>query len=393
MHWDIVPIARDRGHRSAGHRLLDRRRLPCGTPCGVGVRRPQRSKSCERSPPRTGGGGRGGSVDGARSILVGHTGRVVASWSPGALRVIGDAEPASAFTDRPRRPGRRTPRRKRPRRPRPPPPRRRRRKPRRRPRPRPPPRSRRRPKNLLQWAIERLGADRRWACSSSRSTSPRWSSSSSLSFGLSEAVPVGPRREARSGDQGQEVPGGVRRLQGERLGPRPARADRRRQPAQRTRRGQGGDEQRCRRKLVTHMEARISYLAIIGSLGPMIGLVGTIAGMIASFQEIATAAGCPAEAREGGRGDQRRPSSSRSKGCRSPSRRSSSSPSSATGSPRSRIESYKVADRTITALLLAAKQAKTARSKLVRREGRGNTPRAPKRGLPPPMSASMPATR
>ncbi len=39
------------------------------------------------------------------------------------------------------------------------------------------------------------------------------------------------------------------------------------------------------------MEARISYLAIIGTLGPMIGLVGTIAGMIASFQEIATAAG------------------------------------------------------------------------------------------------------
>ena len=36
---------------------------------------------------------------------------------------------------------------------------------------------------------------------------------------------------------------------------------------------------------------KISYLAIIGTLGPMIGLVGTIAGMIASFQEIATAAG------------------------------------------------------------------------------------------------------
>ncbi len=44
-------------------------------------------------------------------------------------------------------------------------------------------------------------------------------------------------------------------------------------------------------EVVTGMESRISYLAIIGTLGPMIGLVGTIAGMIASFQEIATAAG------------------------------------------------------------------------------------------------------
>ena len=44
-------------------------------------------------------------------------------------------------------------------------------------------------------------------------------------------------------------------------------------------------------EVVTSLEARISYLAIIGTLGPMIGLVGTIAGMIASFQEIATAAG------------------------------------------------------------------------------------------------------
>jgi biopolymer transport protein ExbB len=44
-------------------------------------------------------------------------------------------------------------------------------------------------------------------------------------------------------------------------------------------------------ELVTGMEARISYLAIIGTLGPMIGLVGTIWGMIMSFQTIATAAG------------------------------------------------------------------------------------------------------
>jgi len=44
-------------------------------------------------------------------------------------------------------------------------------------------------------------------------------------------------------------------------------------------------------EVVTNMEAKISYLAIIGQLGPMIGLVGTIWGMIMSFQEIATAAG------------------------------------------------------------------------------------------------------
>jgi biopolymer transport protein ExbB len=44
-------------------------------------------------------------------------------------------------------------------------------------------------------------------------------------------------------------------------------------------------------EIVTSMEMKISYLAIIGTLGPMIGLVGTIWGMILSFQEIATAAG------------------------------------------------------------------------------------------------------
>lgn len=44
-------------------------------------------------------------------------------------------------------------------------------------------------------------------------------------------------------------------------------------------------------EIVTGMEARVGYLAIIGQLGPMIGLVGTIFGMIMSFQEIATAAG------------------------------------------------------------------------------------------------------
>ena len=35
----------------------------------------------------------------------------------------------------------------------------------------------------------------------------------------------------------------------------------------------------------------IAYLTMFGTLGPMIGLVGTIWGMIMSFQEIATAAG------------------------------------------------------------------------------------------------------
>ncbi len=42
---------------------------------------------------------------------------------------------------------------------------------------------------------------------------------------------------------------------------------------------------------VVTMESRISYLATIGTLGPMIGLVGTIWGMIESFQTIANADG------------------------------------------------------------------------------------------------------
>lgn len=44
-------------------------------------------------------------------------------------------------------------------------------------------------------------------------------------------------------------------------------------------------------EIVVTMEGRISYLATIGTLGPMIGLVGTVWGMILSFQEIATASG------------------------------------------------------------------------------------------------------
>ncbi len=44
-------------------------------------------------------------------------------------------------------------------------------------------------------------------------------------------------------------------------------------------------------EVVITMESRISYLATIGTLGPMIGLVGTLMGMIQSFQEIANAGG------------------------------------------------------------------------------------------------------
>lgn len=40
--------------------------------------------------------------------------------------------------------------------------------------------------------------------------------------------------------------------------------------------------------ITVHMEKRISLLAVIGSLGPMIGLLGTLKGMIASFSTIAT---------------------------------------------------------------------------------------------------------
>ena len=44
-------------------------------------------------------------------------------------------------------------------------------------------------------------------------------------------------------------------------------------------------------EVVTGMEQKISYLAIIGQLGPLIGLVGTLIGMIMAFQEISNAAG------------------------------------------------------------------------------------------------------
>ena len=44
-------------------------------------------------------------------------------------------------------------------------------------------------------------------------------------------------------------------------------------------------------EIVTGMEQRVGHLAVIGQLGPLIGLVGTLIGMIMSFQEIAMAAG------------------------------------------------------------------------------------------------------
>ena len=36
------------------------------------------------------------------------------------------------------------------------------------------------------------------------------------------------------------------------------------------------------------MEHRLSYLALIGTISPMVGLLGTVQGMISSFQVIAT---------------------------------------------------------------------------------------------------------
>jgi biopolymer transport protein ExbB len=43
--------------------------------------------------------------------------------------------------------------------------------------------------------------------------------------------------------------------------------------------------------LSADMERKISPMAVIGTLGPMIGLVGTLSGMISSFGEIARSAG------------------------------------------------------------------------------------------------------
>ena len=61
-----------------------------------------------------------------------------------------------------------------------------------------------------------------------------------------------PGREARGRDPGQEVPGGLRRLQGQRLVPGPPGPHRHRQPAQRPARGQGGDDGDDRRDRHRH---------------------------------------------------------------------------------------------------------------------------------------------
>jgi len=44
------------------------------------------------------------------------------------------------------------------------------------------------------------------------------------------------------------------------------------------------------------MEKKISMLAVLGTLGPMIGLIGTLKGMISSFSEIARSAGAQIKA-------------------------------------------------------------------------------------------------
>ena len=41
------------------------------------------------------------------------------------------------------------------------------------------------------------------------------------------------------------------------------------------------------------LDHRLSYMALIGNLSPMIGLFGTVQGMIASFQVIATGGATP----------------------------------------------------------------------------------------------------
>jgi biopolymer transport protein ExbB len=41
------------------------------------------------------------------------------------------------------------------------------------------------------------------------------------------------------------------------------------------------------------LEHRLSYMALIGTVSPMIGLLGTVQGMIASFNVIATATAAP----------------------------------------------------------------------------------------------------
>jgi biopolymer transport protein ExbB len=54
--------------------------------------------------------------------------------------------------------------------------------------------------------------------------------------------------------------------------------------------------------LVVEMERKISMLAVIGTLGPMIGLLGTLKGMISSFSAIALASGTQLDAGRVARG-------------------------------------------------------------------------------------------
>ena len=54
--------------------------------------------------------------------------------------------------------------------------------------------------------------------------------------------------------------------------------------------------------LTTDMEKKISPMAVIGTLGPMIGLVGTLSGMIHAFGEIARSARPADQVGQGGLG-------------------------------------------------------------------------------------------
>lgn len=46
-------------------------------------------------------------------------------------------------------------------------------------------------------------------------------------------------------------------------------------------------------EVIVGMEAKASYLAVIGTLGPMLGLLGTVWGMILAFQSISTSGAQP----------------------------------------------------------------------------------------------------
>ena len=79
------------------------------------------------------------------------------------------------------------------------------------------------------------------------------------------------------------------------------------------------------------MEHRTTYLATVGTLGPMIGLVGTVYGMIMAFRVIAMEGSSPqASQLAAGISTALSP---RSRESPSRSRRSSSTPCFATGSP------------------------------------------------------------